>query len=219
MFYDSERASAERDTIHEVVSYYWSQAEARKRYSEKMADDFAKQGIIVVKTEKDSRMGKSFRLLEDTDMIQALLGMKGFFVMISPTNLLPSEAIRIIRKRDMSEKGFALLMNHFNLRATGRQKKETYEGMMFMAFIALICLSSFQYLERGFLRASKPWTTATAMAELKKYQIIFNHETDTWEPGFGMNKDQKKIFQNLDLTEIDVQKQIDKIKIKKNNLS
>lgn len=219
LFYDSERASAERDTIHEVVSYYWSQAEARKRYSEKMADDFAKQGIIVVKTEKDSRTGKNFRLLEDTDMIQALLDMKGFFVMISPSKLLPSEAIRIIRKRDMSEKGFALLMNHFNLRATGRQKKETYEGMMFMAFIALICLSSFQYLERGFLRASKPWTTATAMSELKKYQIIFNHETATWEPGFGMNKDQKKIFQNLDLTEADVQKQIDKIKIKKNNLS
>ena len=34
-----------------------------------------------------------------------------------------------------------------------------------------------------------------------------------------MNKDQKKIFQNLDLTEADVQKQIDKIKIQKNNLS
>jgi hypothetical protein len=92
-----------------------------------MAKDFGKKGIIVVKTDKDPESGKNFTLLEDTTMIQELLDMKGFFVMISPTKMYPAEAIGIIRKRDMSEKAFALMMKHFKLRTTGRKKKETYE--------------------------------------------------------------------------------------------
>ena len=215
LFYDAERASAERDTIHEVVAYFWEQATARKRYSENMASYYGKQGIIVQKTERDPKTGQNFRLLEDTDMIQGLLDMKGFFVMISPTRMLPSEAIQIVRKRDMSEKGFALMMRHFNLRTTGRLKIETYEGMMFMAFIALICLTSFQYFEKAFLRALSSRTTATVMAELKKYQIIWNEEADTWEPAYAMNKDQKTILHNIDLTELDVQKHIGNVKIGK----
>ena len=214
LFYDSERASAERDTIHEVVAYFWEQASARTRYTEKMADTFAKQGIIVVKTDKDEKTGKNFQLYEDTDMIQGLLDMKGFFVMISASKINPVEAIRIIRKRDMSEKGFALMMNHFNLRTTGRMKKETYEGMMFMAFIALICLSSFMYFERSYLRDLSSRTTAVVMAELKKYQIVWNDKEGVWEPGYAMNKDQKQVYQNMNLTEADVQKMITSIDAK-----
>ena len=219
LFYDSERASVERDTIHEIVAYFWNKAEKRKRYSDKMANEFGSQGIIVVKTEKDSETGRNFKLYEDTDMIQAVLDMKGFFVMISPTKMTPAEAIQIVRKRDMSEKAFALMMNHFNLRTTGRHKKETYEGMMFMAFIALICLSSFQYFEKAYLRASSSRTTATVMAELLKYQISLNYDTQKWEPSYAMNKDQKIIMENLNLTEAEIQQQIEQVMVKKNNLS
>lgn len=218
LFYDSERACAERDTIHEVITYFWNQANQRKRYSEKMADSFSKQGIIVAKTEKDPKTGKNFILLEDTQMIQNLLDMKGFFVLISPTKMLPSEAIHIIRKRDASEKGFALMMNHFNLRTTGRHKRDTYEGMMFMAFIALICLSAFQYFEKSYLQATSSRTTATIMSELQKYMAIWNNEDEKWEPAYAMNKDQKRIFQNMDLTEEDIQERLDQIEFKKNQL-
>ena len=214
LFYDSERASVERDTIHEVVSYFWNQANARKRYTEKMSTDFGKQGIIVVKTEPNPETGKNFMLLEDTQMIQELLDMKGFFVMISSTKMYPSEAIHIIRKRDMSEKAFALLMRHFNLRTTGRKKKETYEGMMFMAFIGLICLTAYQHFEKSYLRAVSSRTIATTMMELLKYQINWNFNEETWEPGYAMSKEQKQILGNLNLTEVDLQKKIEKIEAK-----
>lgn len=204
----------QRDTIHEVVSYFWKQANARKRYIEKMAIDFGRQGIIVVKVEKNQVTGKNFKLLEDAQMIQDLLDMKGFFAMISSAKMYPAETIHIVRKRDMSEKTFALLMRHFNLRTTGRHKKETYEGMMFMAFIALICLTAYQYFEKPYLRAVSSRTTATSMIELIKYQINWNFNEEVWEPGYAMSKEQKTILGYLNLTEADIQMKIDKIEAK-----
>ena len=217
LFYDSERASEERDTIHEVVKYFWNIAENRKRYSEKMESEFASKGIIVVKTVKDPETGKNFELYEDTKMIQELLDLKGFFVMISPSKLLPSEAIHMVRQRDKAEKAFAIMMRHFNLRTTGRHKKETYEGMMFMAFIATICLSSFQWFEKSFLHAVSSRTTATTFIEMSKYQILWNNADAVWEPAYTMNKDQKEIFEFLDLTELNIQKQVASIAMKGDN--
>lgn len=214
LFYDSERASDERDTIHDVVSYHWNLASSRKRYSEKMASEYASKGIIVVKTQKDPETGKNFQLLEDTQMIQSLLDMKGFFVMISTTKLTPHDAICFVRQRDTSEKAFARMMKHFHLRTTGRHKKDTYVGMMFLSFIALICLSSFQYFEKPYLHAVTSRTTATVFAELEKYQMIWNEKEGVWEPGYAMNKDQKDICGYLDLSEEQLQQKIDHVKMK-----
>ena len=214
LFYDSKRASEERDTIHEVVEYFWKLAEKRKRYSEKMESEFSSKGIIVVKTAKNKETGKNFELYENTEMIQELLDMKGFFVMLSPSKLLPSEAIHMVRRRDKSEKAFAMMMRHFKLRTTGRHKKETYEGMMFMAFIATICLASFQWFGKSFLHAVSSRTTATTFAEMSKYQILWNNEEAVWEPAYAMNKDQKEIFECLDLSELDIQKQVKTVDMK-----
>lgn len=214
LFYDSERASDERDTIHNVVNYYWKQAESRKRYSEKMVTDFAGKGIIVQKTEKDKETGKNFKLYEDVNMIQRLLDMKGFFVMLSPTKMNVNDTIHIIRKRDQSEKNFASLMNHFHMRTTWRHTKETYEGIMFVAFIALICLAALRYFERTFLHAVTSRTVATLLDEMAKYQIMRNEKTGEWEPAYAMNKDQKEICKLVGITEGSVQQEVSKIKMK-----
>ena len=214
MFYDSSRADDERKTIHEAFRYNWNRANERKRYSEKMATEFAKQAIIVTKLDKTDDEGRNFQLLEDTRMIQSLLDMKGFFVMLSPSRMLPTEAIKIIRKRDMSEKSFAIMMNHFDLRTTYRHSYETYDGLMFVAFIALICLSAFCYYEKGVLHKTTSTSVATIFSELTKYQIRKNTDGKTWSPGFAMSKDQKTIFEKLDLNEIDVQSKVADVKIK-----
>lgn len=52
LFYDSSRADDERRTIHEVFRRNWDRANERKRYSEKMETEFAKQAIIVAKLDK-----------------------------------------------------------------------------------------------------------------------------------------------------------------------
>ena len=214
LFYDSFRAAEERDTIHEVVDFYWKIAKKRKRYSEKMESDFYPKGIIVVKTEKNHETGVNFELYENTQMSQELLDMKGFFVMLSPTKLLASEAIRMVRKRDHSEKAFSIMMRHFKLRTTGRHKLATYEGMMFMAFIATICQASFLWFVKPFLNAVSSRTTATSFAELSKYQILWNNAEADWEPAYAMSKDQKEILECLDLTELDIQKQVEDIVMK-----
>ena len=212
LFYDSERAQEERATIHEVFRFYYAEASKRKRFTPKMEKYYAGKGILVSKTGKSPETDKNFELAEDTDMIQELLDMKGFFVMVSPTDLMVAEAIRIIRKRDKSEKNFQHLMQHFDLRNTYRHNENTYNGMMFMAFIALIILSGFMHFETEVLHASTSETVARVFTELNKYKIEQDKDS-SWRPAYAMNKTQKDIFSKINLTEQQIESQISALKI------
>ena len=212
LFYDSVRAEEERATIHEVFQFYYAEASKRKRYTAKMEKHYADKGILVIKTEKDPETGKNFMLAEDSAAIQELLDMKGFFVMVSPTDLTVPEAIRIIRKRDKAEKNFQNLMQHFDLRNTYRHKESTYTGMMFMAFIALIILSAFMHFETEVLHTSTSETVPRLFMELNKYKIEQDKDT-SWRPAYAMNKTQKDIFAHIDLTEQQIKDQISTLKI------
>lgn len=204
LFYDSDRAEEERQTIHEVMAFFWEEASNRTRYTEKMKKHYEKRGIVVTKADKDPETGKNFTLSENTEMIQELLDRTGLFVMLSPVRLGPEEAIHIIRDRDKSEKAFQFLMEHFHLRTTYRHSSNSYRGLMFMAFIADIALTSFSYCERQVLRATSAETIPRLFLELNKYKIMQNSD-GKWYPGFAMNKDQKNIFAKLGVTEEDAQ--------------
>lgn len=212
LFYDSDRAEEERKTIHEVIAFFWEEASSRVRYTEKMRKHYEKRGIIVTKNEKDPVTGKNFILAEDTVAIQELLDRTGLFVMLSPVKLEPSEAIRIIRDRDKSEKAFQFLMEHFHLRTTYRHSSNSYRGLMFMAFIADIALASISHFERQILRASSAETIPRILLELNKYKIEKTND-GTWIPAYAMNKDQKEIFGKLGVTEDDAHACIEKITI------
>ena len=212
LFYDAERAEEERKTIHEVFEYYYEEASGRKRYTRKMEADYSSKGILVKKTEMDPETGKNFILAKDTDAIQRLLDMKGFFVMLSPTKLTVPEAIGIVRARDKAEKSFQGLMQHFDLRNTCRHNRKTYEGMMFMSFIALIALCSFMHFEADVLHACTSETVAMLFVELNKYKIEQNKD-GSWRPAYAMNKKQKAIFGKLGLTEEEIEKQVYSLKL------
>jgi hypothetical protein len=212
LFYDSDRAEEERQTIHEVMSFFWEEASARVRYTDKMKAHYAKRAIIVTKVEKDPITGKNYSLAEDTEMIQELLDRTGLFVMLSPVRMEPSEAIRIVRKRDRSEKAFQFLMEHFHLRTTYRHSSNTFRGLMFMAFIADIALASISYFESEKLRACTAETIPRIIQELNKYKIERNSD-GTWRPGFAMNKDQKAIFTKLGVSEGDAHDAIEKVRV------
>ena len=218
LFYDAQRAEDERMSIHEAVAYFFGEASKRKRYSEKMAAHFAPRGIIVVKCEKDEKTGKNYKLLEDAEMIQELLDKKGFFVMISPEKMTANEAIRIVRRRDKSEKSFQKMMSHFGLRNTYRHEDETFKGMMFMAFIALVTLCGFMHFETDILHQMTSETVARLFAELNKYKIEENRDL-TWRPAYAMNKKQKDIFAKLSLTEEDIIAQVERISIRPGQVS
>ena len=212
LFYDSDRAEEERQTIHEVMSFFWEEASSRVRYTDKMRDHYAKRAIIVTKVEKDPLTGKNYSLAEDTEIIQELLDRTGLFVMLSPIRLEPSEAIRIVRKRDRSEKAFQFLMEHFHLRTTYRHSSNTFRGLMFMAFIADIALTSISYFESEKLRACTAETIPRIIQELNKYKIERNSD-GTWRPGFAMNKDQKAILAKLGVSEDDAHNAIEEVSV------
>ena len=212
LFYDSNRAEEERETIHEVMSFFWDEASARTRYTDKMRDHYAKRGIIVIKGEKDPETGKNYSLAEDTAMIQELLDRTGLFIMLSPVCMEPSEAIRIIRKRDKSEKAFQFLMEHFHLRTTYCHSSNTFRGLMFMAYIADIALAAISYLESERLHACTAETIPRLILEMNKYKIERNAD-GTWRPGFAMNKDQKLILNKLGVTEDDAHEAIKEISV------
>lgn len=218
LFYDAKRAEEERLTIHETVAYFFKEASERKRYSEKMASHYASKGIIVVKCEKDGKTGKNYQLYEDSEMIQELLDKKGFFVMVSPEKMTTVEAIKIVRRRDKSEKSFQRLMSHFGLRNTYRHTDATFSGMMFMAFIALITLTGFMHFETDMLHQMTSETVARLFMELKKYKIEENRDL-TWRPAYAMNKRQKEIFEKLGLTEEDIIRKVEMISVRQGQVS
>lgn len=111
--------------------------------------------------------------------------------------------ILIARARDTDEKSFRRLKSHFGLTKTYVHKSSTYEGKMFMAFIALITIEAYRYYEKEIIDAISSTTTATMIVELRKYQIY--RKTDgSWMP-YAMTKIQKRLFAQLDLSENDVE--------------
>lgn len=212
LFYDAPRASGEHASIHGAVEYFWRQASERKRYSAKMEAAYARRGIIVRKAEKDPMTGKNFILLEDTEHIQSLLDNAGFFVMVSDTEMPPSEAIKCIRHRDVVEKSFESIKRHFGLSVTYAHSSKTYAGKMFMAFIASIIFASITWRLRSILSKETSTSLATVMAELNKYKIDLRSD-GTWEPVYAMSKRQKQIFGALGLTEDSLIDEISKLKL------
>ncbi len=156
--------------------------------------------------------GKNFILLEDTEHIQSLLDNAGFFVMVSDTEMPPSEAIKCIRHRDAVEKSFESIKRHFGLSVTYAHSSKTYAGKMFMAFIASIIFASITWRLRSILSIETSTSLATVMAELNKYKIDLRSD-GTWEPVYAMSKRQKQIFGALGLTEDSLIDEISKLKL------
>ncbi len=212
LFYDEPRATDEHTSIHESVRYYWKKALQRKRYSEKMAKQFAAYSIIVNKTEKADEQGRNFELLEDLNSIQQLIDRAGFFVMVSDREMTPAEAIKLVRRRDRVEKCFESIKRHFNMSVTYTHSMETYFGKMFMAFIVSIIYATITNDYKEVLSACSSRTIPTLMAELNKYKADLNAD-GTWRPVYAMSKFQKELFKVEDLTEQDLCEAIATLKV------
>ena len=122
--------------------------------------------------------------------------------------------IHIGRARDVVEKNFMFLKSYFDLRKTGVHSDATYEGKMFVAFISLVVLQSFRWYTKKLLNIKSSETTATLVAELRKYKIQ-RKKDDTWMPLYAINKQQKEILQYLSITEEDAIKKIKSLSISK----
>lgn len=212
VYYDSRRAEDERATIHTKLEVMKKNAYSRKRYSQKLHDIFA-PWFEISPCEKDPETGRSFIVKENSRYIQKCLDRAGFFVILSNMHIDAHRMIRIARLRDSNEKAFKRIKSNFDLSKTYSHNIRTYEGKMFIAFVALIIVEAYRWYIRPELKAITSTTTATTIGELNKYQIQLKRD-GSWMPMYAFTKKQRQLFSHLQLTEAKVRKEIDQLRLR-----
>ena len=211
IYYDSKRVEEERATIHAKVQMMIKAALSRKRFSKKLQETFS-PWLIIEKSEKDPTTGKSFTVKESKRHVQQCLDKAGVFVILSNVNLTADQMIKVARMRDNNEKAFRRMKNHFGLSKTYSHSAATYEGKMFIAFVALIIIESYRYYIKPVLNAISSTTTSTTIGELNKYQIQQKRD-GSWMPMYAITKKQRQIFKCLDLTEGKIKTMVSNIRV------
>lgn len=89
----------------------------------------------------------------------------------------------------------------------------TYEGKMFVAFIALIIVETYRWHIRNELSAISSTTTATTLGELRKFQIQLKSDR-TWMPVYAPTKKQKKIFAALNISNQEIEDMVRAVKLR-----
>lgn len=211
IYYDSKLAEEERATIHTKVQLMIKTAMSRKRFSKKLQESFS-PWLLIEKTEKDSKTGRSFTVKESKRHVQSCIDKAGFFVILSNAELSAEEMIKVVRMRDCNEKAFRGIKDHFGLSKTYSHSAATYEGKMFVAFVALIVVEAYRYYIRPALDAISSTTTRSTIGELNKYQIQQKRD-GSWMPMYAMTKKQRQILKCLDLSEAKVKTLVSKLRV------
>ena len=196
LYYDSERAEDERDTIHLKLGMLKEQAAARKNYTAKMSQTFAPWLIIEKLDEPDPQTGKKFRITENNERIQEELDKAGFFLVVSDCDCSTEEMIIRARKRDVDEKTFRRAKSHFDFTKTGTHSRKTYQGKMFACYLALIVSSAFCWLIRNTGSGICCQSDSSPLRILKQYQIE-QQKDGSWLPVYRLTKDIREIFLEL----------------------
>lgn len=198
VFYDPQRAQAERNSIHGKIRLLKKLALDRSRFTQKLVKQFDPWLMISKTSEKDAK-GRNFTAEPNVSKIQKVLDQAGLFVVLSNSGLPTDDLLRIARMRDKGEKCFRRLKWQLDMTKTYCHGLDTYEGKMFVAFVALVLAEAFRWAQRELLGRITS-TTATAIGELEKYQVM-RKEDQTWMPVYAMTKKQKELFGSLGLSE------------------
>lgn len=212
VFYDEQRAHEERNSIHGRLTFFKEQLLAKKRYNAALAKKYEKW-ILVEKLDSKDEFGRNFSISVKYENVQASINDAGFFVVLSNAGLSAQKMIEIARMRDKNEKAFRRLKYHFGLTKTYTHKLETYEGKMFIAFVALIMIEAFRYYESKELNAKTSNTTATLLAELRKYQIRLK-QNGRWMPQYATTATQKRLLAGLGTTPAQIETAIGKLSLR-----
>lgn len=198
VFYDPQRAQAERNSIHGKIRLLKKLAGQKIRYTQKLAKRF-EPWLVISKTKEKLPNGRNFTIEQNSQKIQQVLDQAGLFVVLSNAGIPAASMLKIARMRDKGEKCFRRLKWQLDMTKTYMHGLDTYEGKMFVAFVALVMVETFRWYEKDLLGHITS-TTATALAELEKYQILRKHNL-TWMPNYAMTKKQKDLFGALGLSE------------------
>ena len=212
LFYDPMRAEDERDAIHGKIKRLLGIVQERKRYRERLVELYS-PWLIIKKIRRSKGAVRNFTVEENKPAIQECLNEAGFFVILSNAHLDAGNMIRVARMRDRGEKAFRRIKTQFGLSETYMHEATTYEGKMFVAFIALIIVETYRWYIRNELSAISSTTTATTLGELRKFQIQLKPDR-TWMPVYAPTKKQKKIFAALNISNQEIEDMVRAVKLR-----
>ena len=208
VFYDAARAQQERDSINsKVESLKNGVLSNRKRYTENLREKYEKW--LIIEKKDDHKKGEpNFTIRDNEENIQACLNAAGYFMIISDTDLDAAHMIQIARCRDRVEKGFRDLKDHLGMTKAYTHHRETYEGKMFVSFIALVIRESYKWYLKDWLEKNRSQTVHTSLGELSKFEIEKKFDNNGWLARTSFTKRQKEVLSLLGLTENEVKTSI-----------
>lgn len=212
VYYDARRAQDERDSIHARIKFLTDKAMLRKRFTEKLKESFA-PWLVVEKLDGKDDNGRNFTVSGNVEEIQKCLDDAGYFVILSNASLGADKMIRMARMRDRGEKGFRRIKYHLGLSKTYVHSLKTFEGKMFVAFVALIVVEAFRYFVKKILMARSSETTATLLSEMRKYKIMLKNSGE-WMPLYAVTAKQKSILQSVKRTAPDLENAVRKLRLR-----
>lgn len=195
LFYDSKRAEEERTAILEnankmkeyVINNY-------KKYSNDLKEKY--KNYLLISKDIKSEKGSLYVSINH-QLIQKRIDRAGFFVAITNDSLTPLQTLTTIRKRDCVEKVFKRMKDGLGLNTPLVHNNATYNGKMFVVFLALNLIETFRWFEKSYFEKNSSSTTFTVLGELSK--IIFTFKEETITQKYALTAKQKNIFTNLAL--------------------
>lgn len=200
LFYDSKRAEEERtamlDNVHKLKEYVVNNY---KKYSKDLAEKY-KNYLLISNSINNNKSKLEVQI--NHKLIQERLNRCGFFVAITNDALTPKEMLITIRKRDCVEKVFKRMKDGLGLNTPLVHNNSTYDGKMFVVFLALNLIETFRWLEKSYFEKNSSSTTYTVLGELSKIIFTFNDTHVTQK--YALTAKQKNLFTNLGLSIINI---------------
>lgn len=157
---------------------------------------------------KENKSG-SFSFERNTKTIDETIATYGFFLILTTDFALTSqEVLEIYRRKDVVEKCFDNLKNALDMKRIRSHSKESSEGKIFIAFIALILRSIIENVLGDFIRKNN-LTIEKIIKELAKIRVVtFTNGTSLLNP---ITKKQRLILDAFGLTPEDILHSVENI--------
>jgi transposase len=120
---------------------------------------------------KISPTKEGFKLKRESKGIEERLARMGTTILLSNRKLEPEGAISLYRRKDRIEKFFDSMKNDMDRKRLRTHKKETFEGRLFLDFLALILYSKISNIMAS-ENIFKSYTVQELMFEFKKIKLI-----------------------------------------------
>ncbi len=150
LFYDPLQAQAERDSIHGAIRLLKKLSGQREEFSRAFVVSF-EPWLKIRETEYKTENGRNFKIEQHSPKIQEILNQAGMFVVLSNEVLPPARTLKIARIRDREEENFHNLKQQLELSENYQFGIDTYEGKMFVAFVAMIVMKTFNCMRMIYL--------------------------------------------------------------------